>query len=153
MNDGMVHGITGVDPFALAVAIGIFSLVPFIVIATTSFLKISVVTMLLRNALGLQQVPPNMALYSLSLMLSVYVMAPAGQQIYEALSTSKAPLSSIDALMKVTVKAAEPVRHFSFAIHGKRSVIFLFPRQKLCGRKICPAKLNQQIILFSSHLL
>jgi type III secretion protein R len=40
------------------------------VVVTTSFLKIAVVMALLRNALGVQQIPPNIALYGLALILS-----------------------------------------------------------------------------------
>lgn len=105
-------GIGGVDPFVLAFSLGIFSLIPFIVISTTCFLKIAVVTMLLRNALGLQQVPPNMALYSLSLMLTLYVMAPAGRQVYEKVSAVQMPLGSIESFVDTISKAAEPVRQF-----------------------------------------
>ncbi len=42
----------------------------------TSFIKMTVVFSLLRNALGVQQIPPNMAMYGLAIILSLYVMAP-----------------------------------------------------------------------------
>ncbi|HBF09130.1 MAG TPA: EscR/YscR/HrcR family type III secretion system export apparatus protein, partial [Gammaproteobacteria bacterium] len=42
----------------------VFILVPFIAISATSFLKISLVLSLIRNAIGLQQTPPNTVIYS-----------------------------------------------------------------------------------------
>src|SRR3546814_942330 len=42
----------------------------------TSFTKIVVVQSLLRNALGLQQVPPNVVINGLAIVLSIYVMYP-----------------------------------------------------------------------------
>src|SRR3546814_14450552 len=42
----------------------------------TSFTKIVVVLSLLRNALGLQQVPPNVVINGLAIVLSIYVMYP-----------------------------------------------------------------------------
>src|SRR3546814_1325378 len=42
----------------------------------SSDLKIVVVLSLLRNALGLQQVPPNVVINGLAIVLSIYVMYP-----------------------------------------------------------------------------
>ena len=47
----------------------------------TSFTKMVVVLSLLRNALGLQQVPPNVVLNGLALVLSIYVMYPVGTEM------------------------------------------------------------------------
>lgn len=69
-------GLSGIDPIALIVVILCVALLPLAIMLTTSFLKISVVLALLRNAIGVQQIPPNMALNGLALILSVYVMAP-----------------------------------------------------------------------------
>ena len=58
------------DSFALlAVLIGM-SLLPFAAMVATSYLKIVVVMQLIRNALGIQSIPPNMVINALALMLS-----------------------------------------------------------------------------------
>ncbi|KMW56381.1 Flagellar biosynthesis protein FliP [Candidatus Rhodobacter oscarellae] len=54
---------------------------PFAVVAMTSFIKIAIVLLVIRNALGIQQAPPNMALYTVALVLSVFIMAPMGDAI------------------------------------------------------------------------
>ena len=54
--------------------ITVLSLAPSIVIMTTSFVRIVVVLSLLRQALGLQQTPPNSVLISLTLFLTAIVM-------------------------------------------------------------------------------
>ncbi|OSN10896.1 EscR/YscR/HrcR family type III secretion system export apparatus protein [Lonsdalea iberica] len=54
----------------------LLSMLPLAVVMGTSFLKLAVVFSILRNALGIQQVPPNMALYGLALVLSLFIMAP-----------------------------------------------------------------------------
>ena len=69
------------DPVTLIVVLALAALLPTLAIMTTSFLKIGVVLSLLRNALGVQQVPPNMALYGLAVILTAYVMAPVAAQI------------------------------------------------------------------------
>ena len=75
----------GADPISLAVVLALLALVPLAAVMTTSFLKIAVVLTLVRNALGVQQVPPNMALYGLALILSAYVMGPVVMQIGDEL--------------------------------------------------------------------
>jgi len=72
---------TGIDPVSMAVVLALLALVPLVAVMTTSFLKIAVVLMLVRNALGVQQAPPNMAVYGLALILTVYVMGPVVMRI------------------------------------------------------------------------
>lgn len=69
------------DVVSFAILLGMLSLVPLIVVTTTSFLKISLVLLVLRNAIGIQQVPPTLAIYGIALAMSVFVMAPTVQEI------------------------------------------------------------------------
>jgi len=68
------------DPLLIVTVLGGAVLLPFLALLVTSFTKIVVVLGLLRQALGLQQVPPNMVVNALALIMSVYVMAPIGTQ-------------------------------------------------------------------------
>ncbi|STI88428.1 T3SS structure protein EscR [Escherichia coli] len=52
----------GSQPIFLIIVFFLLSLLPIFVVIGTSFLKISIVLGILKNALGIQQVPPNMAL-------------------------------------------------------------------------------------------
>lgn len=72
-------------PFYLILPLALMSLVPFTAILGTSFLKLVVVFGILRNATGLQQIPPNMALNALAIILTIYIMAPVGIEAYEIL--------------------------------------------------------------------
>ncbi|WP_309649219.1 flagellar type III secretion system pore protein FliP [Nocardioides sp.] len=60
----------------LLVAMTFLSLLPAILLTCTSFTKILVVLGLTRNALGLQQTPPNQVLAGLALFLSLFIMGP-----------------------------------------------------------------------------
>lgn len=59
----------------------ILTLAPSILIMMTSFTRIVIVLAFLRNALGLQQMPPNQVLIGLALFLTFYIMAPVGYDI------------------------------------------------------------------------
>ncbi len=49
-------GLNGIDPVALIAVVFCVALLPLAIMLTTSFLKISVVLALLRNAIGVQQI-------------------------------------------------------------------------------------------------
>ncbi len=58
------------------IAMTLLSLLPAILLTCTSFTKILIVLGLTRNALGLQQTPPNQVLAGLALFLSLFIMGP-----------------------------------------------------------------------------
>ena len=60
------------------------ALLPILAVTVTAFAKIAVVIFILRSALGIQQLPPNIILYSLSLILSIYVAMPVLNDAYAA---------------------------------------------------------------------
>jgi type III secretion protein R len=83
------------DPLLIVTLLGAVALLPFLALLVTSFTKIVVVLGLLRQALGLQQVPPNMVVNALALILSVYVMAPIGMHAADTLKEKlQGPISS-----------------------------------------------------------
>jgi flagellar biosynthetic protein FliP len=68
-------------PIIVLLGLTLLSLVPAILLTCTSFTKILVVLGLTRNALGLQQTPPNQVLAGLALFLSLFIMAPVLSQM------------------------------------------------------------------------
>ncbi len=100
------------DPITLALALALLALVPTIVVISTTFLKIAVVMSLVRNALGIQQIPPNLALYGLALILTFYIMAPVGQRIFDEVAAEPAATRSVEGLYTAVRKGAEPLREF-----------------------------------------
>lgn len=54
------------NPIQLIAVLFFMSLLPLFAVMGTSFLKLSIVLSMLRNALGIQQIPPNMAIYGFS---------------------------------------------------------------------------------------
>ena len=67
-----------------AVLLSLLSLMPFIIMILTSFLKIVVVLSLLRSALGVQQAPPNQVINGVAFLLSLFIMYPTGALMYQA---------------------------------------------------------------------
>ncbi|MBN1879815.1 EscR/YscR/HrcR family type III secretion system export apparatus protein [bacterium] len=67
------------QPGLLIVIFGFLSLFPFLVIIGTSFVKLSAVFSILRSALGTPQIPPNIVITGLSLILTLIIMMPVAQ--------------------------------------------------------------------------
>lgn len=103
----------------LAVLAGL-AVLPFAIMLLTSYVKIVIVLSLLRNALGVQQTPPNQVLNGIALLMTIYVMFPTGLAMYQAAGDyihQNAPqelLSGPTATYVVNVmdKAKEPLRGF-----------------------------------------
>jgi type III secretion protein R len=100
------------DPIVLIAVLVALSLAPFVAIMVTSYVKLIVVLRLLRNALGIQQIPPNMVLNGLAVILSIYIMAPVAQKTYERLEQVKQTPRSVREAGAIARDAVEPLRGF-----------------------------------------
>ena len=80
-----LDGLTNSPSTSVTVLIGLtlISLLPAILLSCTALTKIFIVLGLTRNALGLQQTPPNQVLAGLALFLSLFVMGPVLSEINE----------------------------------------------------------------------
>jgi flagellar biosynthetic protein FliP len=112
-------------PLDLLVTFAILSLVPFLLVMCTSFVRIVVVLSLVRSAIGASALPPNAVLSGLALVLTLVVMAPTTQRIgREAIEPyARGTISPSQA----TARAIEPIR--SFMLRQARSAdVALFER-------------------------
>ncbi|MGN0857240.1 MAG: type III secretion system export apparatus subunit SctR [Candidatus Spyradenecus sp.] len=101
------------DPFALITLLIGMSLLPFAAMVATSYLKIVVVISLIRNALGIQSIPPNMVVNALAMILSFYIMAPVisrSWETYQAESAKNQP--QMVAQTEIALRSAEPLRQW-----------------------------------------
>ena len=127
-------------PLVLILALMAMGLAPFVVMMTTSFVKISVVLALLRNALGTQQIPPNAIITGLAIILTIYVMIPVGMDIYKVAGETigkgtRQPILSqatVSLLIKAGKEAREPMRDFLLKhAHGKERQLFYSMSRKM----------------------
>ena len=105
------------DTLLVVVAVG---LLPFVLLATTSFAKLSIVLGMLRSAFGAAQVPSGGVVLVLAALLTGYIMLPVARAVGVATApywprvTTSAPLQADSgaALLQALDKAKEPVRDF-----------------------------------------
>jgi type III secretion protein R len=96
----------------MVVAIG---LIPYVAVMVTSFAKLVIVFSLLRNALGLQQTPPNLVLNGLALIFSLYIFQPVGMQmsdIAEKSMSGRNPPKEVAQYLALAAEVKEPMVDF-----------------------------------------
>jgi type III secretion protein R len=97
----------------------------------TSFVKISVVLSILRNALGTQNVPPNQVITGLAFILSFFIMTPVAKQMYTAAGSVSDTRdmfseSSVKSLFEAVGRGREPLRHFlTKHAHDEDRILFI----------------------------
>ncbi|MFJ5505879.1 type III secretion system export apparatus subunit SctR [Pectobacterium carotovorum] len=100
------------DPLMFALFLGALSLIPLMMIVCTCFLKIAIVLLITRNAIGVQQVPPNMALYGIALAATLFVMAPVFQDISKRVQEKPLDMTDITSLQASVTYGLEPLQTF-----------------------------------------
>ncbi|WP_261314703.1 flagellar type III secretion system pore protein FliP [Vibrio hangzhouensis] len=96
------------------------SFLPAFILMATSFTRIIVVLAILRQALGLQQSPPNRVLIGIALSLSILIMRPVWSDIYEH---AFVPYDQGEiTLMQAFTTAEKPVRNFMLAQTQRNSL-------------------------------
>ena len=100
------------NPLALLALLGLLALLPLVAIATTSYLKLSIVLVLVRNALGVQQAPTTLALNAIALVGTLFVMSPTLSACMTHAREMTAPPASGASQIEVALKVVEPLKQF-----------------------------------------
>jgi type III secretion protein R len=106
----------GLHPVNIILLLALLGLLPFLLMMVTSYVKIVVVFSLVRNALGVQQVPPTTVLNGLAIIFTIFIMTPVGYDTWEILRDSSLEeediLSSPVKVVEVIGRASPPLMGF-----------------------------------------
>lgn len=100
------------DTYSLIIVLVGLSLAPFVALMVTSYVKLIIVFNLIRNALGVQQIPPNMVLNGLGLVLTLFIMTPVAEESFVLLKQMDISKSSVEQTIDGAIKAAMPLKKF-----------------------------------------
>src|SRR5665811_365376 len=104
------HGNSSGLPLDMLAGITLLSLAPFLLVMTTSFVRIIIVLSLVRSAIGANALPPNAVLTGIAFVLTLSIMMPTMQTIsHEALDPYSKGKISQTIMMR---RAFEPLRAF-----------------------------------------
>jgi type III secretion protein R len=146
------------NPFLLITLFVGISLLPFVAMIATSYLKLVVVMSLIRNALGIQSIPPNMVINALAMILSFYIMAPVMSESWNIAKAELAPKQAIVAASpsaaapgemvletESIMKAAEPFREFlSHHTSERERAFFVHTAETLWAKDGEPATVDPE---------
>jgi type III secretion protein R len=110
-------------PIVLVVALALVSLVPFVFMSVTSFVKISTVLQIVRSAVGAQSIPSNTVVMALAAALTFLAMAPVGSRIADRaapLFEAKHTPDTVTLVREGIDAAREPMRDFLRANSSER---------------------------------
>jgi type III secretion protein R len=119
------------NPVVMVIVLSALTLAPFVLVMLTSFVKISVVLSILRNALGTQNVPPNQVITGLAFVLSFFIMTPVVKQMYSAAGSvadtrDMFSEASVKNLFAAVERGREPLRHFlTKHSHDEDRILFI----------------------------
>jgi type III secretion protein R len=130
-----------VDPLNLILILFAAGMVPFLAVLATSFVKFAVVLLLVRNALGVQQIPPNIALNALAIILSAYIMAPIVIETYTILVEGGHRFGTQEEITAAYHAAKGPLTGFLNSHADMREKTFFLE----AARKLWPEGLYSQI--------
>ncbi len=111
----------GINPLYFMMGMAVLGLAPFLLMMTTSYVKIIVVTSLIRNALGVQQIPPAMVMNGLAMVLSIFIMAPtvkatvdivSNMTLSEQISTQTSDSMQLEEILALSTQASAPLKEF-----------------------------------------
>jgi type III secretion protein R len=122
------------NTLAIMAIIAGFGLVTFVVVTMTSFIKVAVVLFLVRNALGIQQTPPNLVLYAIALVLTIFISAPVVHAIWDRVNDPSLQYRSFADWTNAAERAREPVRdHLTRFTTAAEREFFLSATTRLWG--------------------
>ena len=122
----------------------VLTLAPAILVLMTSFTRIVIVLALLRQALGVQNIPPNQVLIGLSIFLTFFVMQPVGERAYQE---GLQPYLAGRATWEVSLdKTLVPVREFMLRqTREKDLALFVYLSKK--PRPHSPAEVSTLVLV------
>lgn len=90
----------------------VIGVVPVIAVIATAFTKITLVLLILRNALGVQQTPPNIIIFSVAIILTLHIMQPVFVASFAQLPVDRLATMPWTEFLEGAKAAAEPFRTF-----------------------------------------
>lgn len=146
MNTDALININGnqIPTLEILVMMTIIMLLPSIVIMMTSFVRIIIILSFTRNALGIQQTPPNMVLVGIALFLTLFIMDPVVKEIntqaYEPYTEGR--ITQEEALDRASV----PIKKFMLE-QTEVSSLNLFIDMAGIDEKIEPTELPLTVVI------
>lgn len=128
----------------ILVVMGLLTVLPSVILMMTSFTRIIIVLSILRQALGLQQTPPNQVLVGLSLFLSLFIMQPVLSEINGG---AIQPYSKNEISIELAIERSADALHGFMIKQTRKSDLALFSRIAKSSSFDSPKSVSFSILL------
>lgn len=137
------------NPFILLGGLSLLAVAPFLAIMISSYLKIVVVLFILRNAIGLQQAPPTLAINGLAIILSLFIMAPVGMASLDSFKSHNVKLDDLQnpQVYEAIGASLDPIKNFLDKHSDKNEREFFVATTKRLWPEDSAAEMDDQHIL------
>jgi flagellar biosynthetic protein FliP len=143
--DLKIEGVGAVSaPLQIVLLLTLLSFIPAILVTMTSFTRIVIVFHFLRQALGTQEMPSNQILLGLALFLSLFIMAPVGDRMYD---TAIAPAMEGKIEISEAVTRATPALREFMLKQTREHDLALFVELAKTPRPQTPADLPMRVVI------
>jgi type III secretion protein R len=131
----------------------LLGLMPFLAVAVTSYTKISIVLLVVRNAIGIQQTPPNVIIYTIAILLSFYIMYPVMTDVYAIITRQNLAELNMADLQRLLAMASEPVRAFLLKfVDESEQQFYIDTLKQIWPNRAAVAQKNDFVILIPAFL-
>jgi len=139
---GNILGLT--SPLEVLLFLTLLSFLPALLVMTTCFIRIVVVFSFLRQAMGTPQVPPNTIIVGLALFITIFVMSPVLDRIYEEayVPYTNKHISGETAIQRM----AEPLKEFMLK-QTREKDLALFLKLSKAERPAKPMDLSLKVVI------
>jgi flagellar biosynthetic protein FliP len=143
--DLKVEGVGAVSaPLQIVLLLTLLSFIPAILVTMTSFTRIVIVFHFLRQAMGTQEMPSNQILVGLALFLTLFIMAPVGDRVYDA-AVAPAMEGKIE-ISDAMTRATPALREFMLK-QTREHDLALFVELAKAPRPQTPADLPMRVVI------
>ena len=111
----------------LLLTMAMFTLLPFVFMCMTSFLRFVIVFSMLKTAMGTNSVPPAMVLIGLCIIMTFYTMSPVFQKMYEAGSI---PYKENGNIIMAVQAGSEPLKEFMLKQTRQEDIAFFIEKTR-----------------------
>lgn len=112
------------NDISLITLLAFSALLPFIIATGTCYIKFSIVFIMARNALGLQQIPSNIVLNGVALMLSFFVLLPVVKTSYQEFNKVNIDYKDIDSIINAVNSGLGGYKNYLIKYSDKELVSF-----------------------------
>ena len=124
------------------------ALLPFLAATVTSFAKIVIIFGIIRNALGLQQTPPNIVLTSLTIIITCYIMSPIAHDTMQAMEGQDFSSITFQNAPERLGEVSKPITRFLVQNSTETSRLFFLQKARaLWPKKFAEAATDQDFLI------